>query len=220
MKNNESLAIQLVNSNMPLQSNTTTKILGVHFDQFMTWNDQIQYIHKRIVKNMYLLRQIKPFLPRDSRKLFYTSYIMPLFDYCCVVWGNCSQMLLNDLLKLQKRAARLILNKDWTTRSNVLFSDLEWMPLADRISYLTAVQVNKCLNNQCSSLLDSLFQYNNTVHTHTTRSATNNNIFIQRKHHKSFSFKGAVTWNAIPAQVRNAKSIAQFKRTYKQQYPY
>jgi hypothetical protein len=34
-----------------------------------------------------------------------------LIDYCCVVWGNCSNEGLNRILKLQKRTARLILDQ-------------------------------------------------------------------------------------------------------------
>jgi hypothetical protein len=30
---------------------------------------------------------------------------LPLIDYCCVVWGNCSNERLNRILKLQKRTA-------------------------------------------------------------------------------------------------------------------
>jgi hypothetical protein len=220
MDNDESLSIQIVNTDTPLQNKDTSKILGVHIDQFLTWNSHIKYLHNKVVKNLYLLRKIKPYLPLDSRKLFYNSYILPLYDYCSVIWGNCSQTLLNDLFKLQKRAARLILDKDWRTRSHELFCDLEWMPLMDRISYMRAVQVYKCLNNQCSSLLDSLFQYNSNVHRHNTRSAVNNDLFIPRKHHKSFSYIGAVTWNSIPPHVRNAKKIDTFKKLYKNNYNY
>jgi hypothetical protein len=39
-------------------------------------------------------------------------FILPLIDYCCVVWGNCSNKGLNRILKLQKRTARLILDQD------------------------------------------------------------------------------------------------------------
>jgi hypothetical protein len=38
----------------------------------------------------------------ESRQLFYSGYILLLIDYCCVVWGNCSNEALNRILKLQK----------------------------------------------------------------------------------------------------------------------
>jgi putative component of membrane protein insertase Oxa1/YidC/SpoIIIJ protein YidD len=46
-----------------------------------------------------------------TRILFYNAYILPHLDYCCSIWGDCSKYLLESLLKLQKRAARIILDE-------------------------------------------------------------------------------------------------------------
>jgi hypothetical protein len=42
--------------------------------------------------------------------LFFNSYILPIFDFCCTVWGNCSEERIQRITKLQKRAARIILD--------------------------------------------------------------------------------------------------------------
>ena len=39
--------------------------------------------------------------------------ILPHLDYCCVIWGNCSRSLEEKIVRFQKRAGRLILNKDF-----------------------------------------------------------------------------------------------------------
>jgi hypothetical protein len=66
----------------------------------------------KISSKIYLLSKIKKYLNLESRQLFYSGHILPLIDYCCVVWGNCSNEGLNRILKLQKRIARLILDQD------------------------------------------------------------------------------------------------------------
>ena len=82
----------------------------------------------RLQKNLYLLQQIKSFLPVNARKIFVNSYILPHIDYCCVVWGNCSKTLENSLGKLLKKSARLILDevldRQSTTPSHVLYTNL------------------------------------------------------------------------------------------------
>ena len=90
---------------------STTKILGVHFDNVMTWDEHIKAIRNKITQNLYLLQQIKSFLSVNARKLFVNSYILPHIDCCCVVWRNCSKTLENSLEKLLKKSARLILDK-------------------------------------------------------------------------------------------------------------
>ena len=69
---------------------STTKILGVHIDDALSWNVQIKHVYNKIVKNLHILQKSKSFLSIDSRKLFYNSYILPQSDYCCIIWGKCS----------------------------------------------------------------------------------------------------------------------------------
>jgi hypothetical protein len=44
-----------------------------------------------------------------------------LFDYCCTVWGETTNLNLEKLCKLQKRAARIILNAKYDIPSLQLF---------------------------------------------------------------------------------------------------
>ena len=210
------LNIELDNHKIPCVSKT--KLLGVHFDQHLSWDEHIKHVQKKISSNLYLLKQIKRYLPLYARKLFFNSYVLPHFDYCCIIWGNCSKTALYKLVKLQKRAARLILDKDYNTRTKVLFSELGWMPLEDRIVFMRAVQMYKTLNDNNSQGLDSLFEYNKNLYNYNTRSVKKNNLHIEQNHTKSFSHLGATTWNSIPSSTRNAKSVANFKTNYLNQY--
>ena len=52
------------------------------------------------------------------------------------------------LEKLQKRAARIILDKnyyDYCIRSADLFAELKWMPLKERVNFNLAIRVYKWL---------------------------------------------------------------------------
>jgi hypothetical protein len=52
----------------------------------------------------------------EGLKIYYNGYLLPLIDYCSVVWGNINKVNLEKILKLQKRAARIILRTDFNTR--------------------------------------------------------------------------------------------------------
>ena len=210
-----SLKIQIYNNEIPCV--TSTKILGVYFDQQLTWNEQITHIHKKIASNLYLLKQIKKYLPLKARKLFYNSYVLPHLDYCSVIWGNCSKTTLAKLLKQQKRAAYIILDNDYSRRSHELFLELNWMPLKDRIDFKRAIQVYNCLYT-ANQGLNEIFQYDLNIHHHNTKSATGNNLHIKRDHPKSFSRLGATLWNCLPISVRNAKNLRSFKTLYINNY--
>ena len=107
---------------------STTKILGVNFDNAMRWDEHVKAICNKITKTLYLFQQIKSFLSVNARKLFVNSYILTHIDYCCVIWGNCSITLVHPLEKLLKKSARVILDevldRQNTTLSHVLYTNL------------------------------------------------------------------------------------------------
>jgi hypothetical protein len=215
----QSLSIKIGESFIPFVENS--KILGVIFDNYMTWKKQTKSIKSKVNGNLYLLNNIKPYLPLDARILFYNSYILPTLDYCSLVWGNCSQEQLDYLFKLQKKAARIILDvnhRDYNTRSSDLLDELGWLPLADRIQYLRAVQVYKCVNGLSPPGLQEMFVPNSQMHSHLTRSAMNMNFYVPSCHTKSFSYIGTKTWNSLPHMVKTASSLHSFKRLCNNHY--
>ena len=56
---------------------------------------------------------------------FYNAYIFHHFVFCCVIWGNCTSVIEDKLVKLQKRAARAILDVDFTLPSETMYTQLK-----------------------------------------------------------------------------------------------
>ena len=51
----------------------------------------------------------------QHRRLYYNAYINSHLEYCCVVWGSSTNLNVYKIEKLQRRACKLILGKDYTT---------------------------------------------------------------------------------------------------------
>ena len=66
---------------------TCEKLIGIYINSTLSWDEHINNLIKRCNKYVYILSRIKCYLSVPSRKLFYNAYIMPHFDYCCVIWG-------------------------------------------------------------------------------------------------------------------------------------
>ena len=108
-----------VKHNLSVHVNDTTlenvesdKLLGVHIDTSLNFNKHVDTVCKSISSKLALLRRIKRYLPIEYRKLFYNAYILPSLDYCLTIWGNTSKTRVERLHKLQKCAARIILDAD------------------------------------------------------------------------------------------------------------
>ena len=122
------------------------KLLGVHIDENLNWDEQVNKICKTISSQISLLNRLKRFLPIHIRQLFYNAYILPYMDYCSSVWGNLSNNDSDRILKLQKRAARTILDCDMSVPSDFMFSSLKWMPFSDRVKYQKCILMFKIIN--------------------------------------------------------------------------
>ena len=93
-----------------------------------------------------LLSRIKPFLNHHCALRFFNFCIHNLFIHCSSARGNCSNYLLSRLL-LQKPAARLLLDADFSQPSVSLFSKLKWLLFFDLIKLIKLVLLFTILNN-------------------------------------------------------------------------
>ena len=85
------------------------KLLGVV--DTLTWTDHISHVVTKVSRNVNLLRRLSWFLPQPLLVLFLKSYILPLVDYCDVVWDNCTRHDSSRLQSLFNYACRLVLHR-------------------------------------------------------------------------------------------------------------
>ena len=201
-----------------LEISTNEKLLGVSIDHTLNWAVQVEATIKKCNSLLFLLGRIKTFLDIPTRKLYFNAYILPYLDYCSTIWGNCGNELLDKLIKFQKRAARLILDKDLTTPSSELFQQLGWMRFDERVKYRKCMLMYKSLNHLAPTYLSNKFTYTYDIHSLNLRSAANHTLYIPKPnleiYRKSLSYSGPKIWNTLPEHVRNAPSLESFKQRY------
>ena len=202
-------------NDMTLQDTSCEKMLGVIIDKELTWHDHVDNVCKIVNSKLALLRRIKPFIDTTTRISFYNGYILPILDYCSILWGTCNVGDLNMILRLQKTAARVILDAGFECESDELFKILGWQPFDKRIKARRLIMLYKCLNGLAPQYLRDLFQYTHNVHTYCLRSKTFNHLFVSggrtEYHKRRFTYLASREWNELPDECRNAKSLNHFK---------
>ena len=96
-------------NDVDIKMTTSDNRLGVNVDENLSWNDHYQHVSKKVSSYLWLLSNIKTYLPHEHRLLYYNSYIKPRFDYCSIIWSNSSNCNVNKINKFQRRACKLIL---------------------------------------------------------------------------------------------------------------
>ena len=88
-------------NNQILKEVSTYKYLGVLLDNQLIWKDHLLYICKRIYPKLSLLNKVSSFLPRYVLLNIYKQTILPILDYGCIVWLDCSKGTSEKLERLQ-----------------------------------------------------------------------------------------------------------------------
>ena len=99
--------------------------------------------------------------------------MLPIFDYCCIVWMDCTKQLSGKMERLQNEALRNILCKDRRTCSQVLPDNLGLCAIEDVfcvLSGLTFKIVKKisCPRQLLGKLTKRINQYGRFLKDSTT----------------------------------------------------
>ena len=193
---------------------TEEKLLGCVIDENLSWTPQVRKVRQTVLYKLSILRKIKRFVPLSGRLTFYNYFVKPHFDYCCSVWGTAFKKDIHTLIKLQKMAARLILDVDYTVPSIELFKILKWLPIDKNVQFRQATLVYKALNNMTPSYMADMFTRSSETAPFSLRSVSNKKLFIPRTHIKSLRFLGPKVWNSLSTNSRKASTLSQFKKSY------
>ena len=84
----DNTSFDLVLNGNVLETVSSMKILGINIDDCLLWRNQVDIICTKVYQMSGLLWRIKHYLTFDTRKLFYYSYILPVFSHRSVT-KNC-----------------------------------------------------------------------------------------------------------------------------------
>ena len=163
-----------------LENVTFQKILDVYIGITLNWHTQIDYVCKKLNIKIALLKRIIYYLTDEMKTMFYNAYILPIFDYCCTIWGKNNKTYINKINRLQKRVAKIILNKPSRSPTIGLFNQLNWLSFNDRCKYHTSILVFKVKSNMAPTYMSDIMTFSSNE-THNLRSSKRNDLIMHSK---------------------------------------
>ena len=133
--------IKIQTNNTQLERVNQCKYLGVIIDSNLTWNQQIDSVRLKAVRNLHLLRRARYFIDKPTALTLYHTLLQSHFDYCCTIWMNGHITHLRRLQNIQNRALRIVMQVDNRFNRKTLYNTLKTDCLFDRW---------KNLNRPCS----------------------------------------------------------------------
>ena len=143
-----------------------------------------------------------------------SSFILSRLDYCNSLLAGISKDRISKLQRVQKNAARLTHKVPKFEHITPLLKELHWLPVQLRIEYKIALLCFKALNSLCPLYVKDLLKP--YVPNRELRSCSNNTLEepltrLKTYGDRSFSSYAPRVWNALPKQVREAKTLSGFK---------
>ena len=195
---NETLHVS-VGGNRLTQVNSV-RYLGVFIDSTLSWTWQIFNMVARI---RYRLASIARYGSLTSAVLcvLYSGFVMPLSDYCDVVWSPTTARLNCLIERIHSKFVKKLLLPYHLRLS---------FTLTEQRRYHTALQVFRSLRQipppYLHHIFPRIFQFSKDLTGRVGRNI--NRLFVLGK--RSFFYRGAVLWNCLPLNVSEAASVPSF----------
>ena len=188
------------------------KVLGVTLDSKLNLNEHVSNICSKASAQINVLKRLSRYLNQNNRTKIYQSFITAKFTYCPAAWIFCGKQNSNKLERLQERALRFVF-KDSKSSYDELLRRGNFLSLAAlRLKFL-AIEVYKSVNGLNPQYLNELFCLKDTNYNFRDSLKLKQDRFDTMKSgYKSFKYYGSKLWNAIPIEIKSAKSLNIFKR--------
>ena len=154
----EKLHLKIRGSELDVVSKT--KYLDVHVDnslEHITYNRTYKSGLYQISRAIEFLKHAKNFLPIASLKTLYSSIVEPGFRNCCSVWGCCGKTDVDQLQKLQNRAAKVVTNSSFDAPSRPLIRSFGWKTVRELVDQDSRLMVYKSMNGLAPRYKSNLF---------------------------------------------------------------
>ena len=178
--------------------------LGVKLDHNLKFDSHCRHVSNKISKSIGILYKLSNYLSKNTLVSIYYSLVYPYLYYCNIVWGNTFANHLYHIVKLQKRAVRILCQAPFLSHSEPLFKNLKILTLTDVHKYQVLIYMYKHH--------DVLFE-NFSNHGYSTRNTSNIRSAFRRTvlSRRSIRCIGPNYWNNIPISLKCLGKIENFK---------
>lgn len=210
---------------IPISQVEEAKYLGLTLSDDLSWSTHVQNTYCRANRTLGFLRRNLRRCPEQLKETAYFALVRSVMEYSCTIWDPYLKGDIEQLDKVQRRAARFVKGKYYNHTAqfvkgkirynnisvSTLLQELRWMPLKDRRKTLRLTLMYKVVNNliavPTSDILTPTDTRTRSAHQHCYKHLTSSTN--QYKH--SFFPRTIPEWNKLPKETAEAPSLAEFK---------
>ena len=198
------------------------KSLGIYFDEYLTFDQQINSVIQSctiVLRNLWVIASKLSF---ELKRQLVHCLLFSKLDYCNGLYYNLPAYQITRLQKLQNSCVRFLYGKKikkWTSVRPFL-KDAHFLPVKERIQFKISLMIFKSLNNVAPHYLQNRIN----VKGQLNKSMRHENDFFLldtpqlprlKRTHRGISQAAPAIWNKLPYEVRSSSDTLSFKKNLK-----
>ena len=193
--------LNIVHNGTALEVVHEYKYLGVMLDSSLTFTNNTEYIHKKVIKCVGILSRARHMVDASTALYLYNDGLHHYNEY--------------TLQKLQNASFRRILGVPSQTPSVCTHASLNMDTLKMCRFKHTCVMLHKIIYGSQLPQLKVIFKFVSELSQRSTRLSESNSIYISKCNlemtKRSFIYRASVYWNSLPVHVREIADSNDFK---------
>lgn len=193
-----------------IEKKSSTTFLGLNIDEHLSWDEHIHKTLSKISSGIYSLYRMSFFCTQGTLRSIYFANIHSHITFGCCLYGSTSKYNLDNILKQQKRAIRIILQLKTNETVKAHFKNLNILTVYGQYIYETILiaRTNQKINETAIP-----------TNTHQYNTRNKNEIIISHHNLKFFEKKpnyvGTKFIKNLPAHIKNEEKLKKFKKILK-----
>ena len=201
--------------NISLDKVVISKFLGIFIDYKFSFQYHVNFLRKKISRQIGILKRIKYVLPNFILKNLYFSLIYPHFLYGVAVWGGTGLVNNRNMNSLHSRALTVAFGD--SEHDTLITNGILNFNSIVRYNILTKFFLYK--NNISENNFLDIVNELTPIHRYSTRFASSHNLntpFCRlSRAQNSFLFQAVTAWNTLPADIHCITDVSQFNKKLK-----
>ena len=187
------------------------RYLGIHLDETLSGDYHCLELSKKLSRANGMLAKTRHYAPNEILPIYHALFSSHL-KFGSQVWGQTNNLHVQKIIKLQKRALRIISFSEFRAHTSPLFKEHNILKFQDHVVLENCLLIHDFLKNKLPQSFHNYFKTTKAVYNRvSTRNSKNGSIFVPyvkstKYGLNSIKISAILSWNKFAKQFENNDS--------------
>ena len=202
-----------------ITNSASEKLLGITIDNQLNFNEHVTKLCKNASAKLHALARVSIYMTTNKLRILMKAFIESQFGYCPLIWMFHSRTLNNTINRIHERALRIVYKDHNSTFQELLNKD-DSVSIHHRNLQKLVTEMYKVKHNLSPVIMNNIFTEQRIQYDlRSDCTWASSNIRTVYNGTETISFRGPKTWNLLPDNIKESKSLREFKTKVKKWKP-